>query len=65
MGIRAETIKKVLSGLAIDFVDGQAESRDCYLYDSDVNIEGTAYPLPTNKAIKVTFEYVDIPEKEN
>jgi hypothetical protein len=61
--MRAESIKKILSGLAIDFIDGQAESRDCYLYDKDVNIEGTPYPLPVNKAIKVTFEYINVVPK--
>ena len=60
LGIRAETIKKVLSGLAIDFIDGQAEERVVYLYDEDVNIAGSEYPLPSNKAIKVTFEYADV-----
>jgi hypothetical protein len=64
LGMRAESIKNILAGVAIDFIDGQKTERAIYLYD-DVNIAGSEYPLPINKAIKVTFEYVDVvpPEK--
>ena len=62
MPMLAESIKNILSGLAIDFIDGEARERTVYLYDKDVQADGLPYALPVNRVIKVTFEYADAPK---
>ena len=57
----AEEIKHILAGLAIDFIEGQSPKRMVYLNAESLLADGI-YPLPANRAIKVTFEYVDAPE---
>jgi hypothetical protein len=59
----AEIIKKILSGLAIDFVEGESQKREIYLHEEDVNIDGISTPLSSNRVIKVTFEYADAPKE--
>lgn len=61
MPMLAEEVKSILSGVAMDFIEGQAVKREIYLYDKDVFADGI-YALPVNRAIKVTFEYTDAPK---
>jgi len=41
--------------------------KEFYFYSEDVVVEGEMHPaqLAANRCIKVTFEYSDIPEKED
>ena len=60
MYMRAEAIKNILAGVAMDFIESQAVKREVFLYDKDVEADGL-FPLSVNRCIKVTFEYTDAP----
>lgn len=58
-----EIERKILSGLAINFLETQAQRHEVYLYDNDV-LADDIYALPVNRCIKITFEYADVPREE-
>lgn len=60
----AESIKNILAGLALDFMDGGANQRTVYLYKDDLK-NGNLLELPDGKVIQVTFKYVNDPNKED
>jgi len=59
----AEEIKHILASVAIDFIKGAQRKREVYLYADDVMAYGV-FPLAAKRAIKVTFEYCNVPEED-
>lgn len=64
MGMKAESIKNILAGVAIDFIESEAKQRSVYLYSEDVKYDDTKHSLPANRVIEVIFKYSDNPNPE-
>ena len=55
-----EQFRKIVQAAVMSFIQSQAEKNEMYITSEDV-YAGDLFSLPANRAVRVTFEYVDLP----
>lgn len=62
--MRAEETKLILSAAAIDFLAGDSNKRQVYLYPDELLADGVC-PLAYGRCVEVTFKITDYPQKDS